>query len=819
MAEYPHFCLPGSGRTNSYANPGYGRPKALKLPERERIAHAGSLQSQYAVAKAEAERRLAQSEDIEDQHFVSITFAGKTDHDLDVAGLSDHSNDICVLGTKIVGSRQIAHLRIPRTKLDHFEKLFTAYEADLDGTGNKTRERLVTSLEEIRLSVLDDFFGDEPSEFPELEEEIWWEVWLDTRAVPQGTHQNVAESFMDRAAKQGIAVGRTELRFPETVILLARTSRSGWSKFPRLFRDLAELRRARLVYVSDFLGMQSVEQLEYANDFASRTTFAGADSPVVCLLDRGIHAGHPLIGPAISDGGIFCWDPTWIPAARHDHGTEMAGLALYGDLTEPLETNRPVVLNHQIESVKIVPDFGENEPELYGRIASDSMEMADANSPSRPRVFCKAITATKPGDGGRPSSYSAALDQATAGVVDGTPKLLIQCVGNVNATSGDGDYPELNLTSPILDPAQAWNALSVGAITEKDQINDTRFRGYRPVAERGALCPASRTSLPWDESQWPIKPDVVFEGGNYAYAPGVDSKNVFAPDDLGLLTTRFVSGALFSVLSDTSAASAQVARLAARLWAENPQLWPETVRGLIVHSARWTDRMRTEFPDKRRADRLRVYGWGKPDFDLARESARNRATIVIEDRLQPFHWRDGGVKYREMKRYELPFPSSVLQALGDEQITMRATLSFFVAPSPGGFGRSRRNRYASHGLQFDIKRSLESDAEFLKRVSQDAKGGAPDNRSWDLGGDLRKKGSIHSDSWTGTAADLAASDSIAVFPRYGWWQERKSLERYDSEARYALIVTIETERSDVELYEAVRNEIAASTGVVAEVAT
>ncbi len=44
----------------------------------------------------------------------------------------------------------------------------------------------------------------------------------------------------------------------------------------------------------------------------------------------------------------------------------------------------------------------------------------------------------------------------------------------------------------------------------------------------------------------------------------------------------------------TSAATAQAARLAAIVQAEYPNLWPETARALIVHSAEWTQAMRSE---------------------------------------------------------------------------------------------------------------------------------------------------------------------------------------------------------------------------------
>ena len=81
--------------------------------------------------------------------------------------------------------------------------------------------------------------------------------------------------------------------------------------------------------------------------------------------------------------------------------------------------------------------------------------------------------------------------------------------------------------------------------------------------------------------------------------------------------------------------------------------------------------------------------------------------------------------------------------------------------------------------RFDVKRPQEAMTQFRRRLTRDAweddtppGGGVTDTRSWTLGDDLRKKGSIHSDVWKGTAAELAASGFIAVYPITGWWRER-----------------------------------------------
>jgi len=71
----------------------------------------------------------------------------------------------------------------------------------------------------------------------------------------------------------------------------------------------------------------------------------------------------------------------------------------------------------------------------------------------------------------------------------------------------------------VQDPAQAWNALTVGALTELDTVpTDPTYTGWEVVAPAGELSPHSRTSLLFGERPWPIKPDIVMEGGNLEHA-------------------------------------------------------------------------------------------------------------------------------------------------------------------------------------------------------------------------------------------------------------------------------------------------------------
>ena len=83
-----------------------------------------------------------------------------------------------------------------------------------------------------------------------------------------------------------------------------------------------------------------------------------------------------------------------------------------------------------------------------------------------------------------------------------------------------------------------------------------------------------------------------------------------------------------------------------------------------------------------------------------------------------------------------------------------------------------------------------------------------DTRNWVLGEDLRTKGSIHSDWWKGTAAELAASGYIAVHPVTDWWRERPNRKRYAHKARYSLIITLDSDSTDVQICNVIATEIA-----------
>ena len=243
-------------------------------------------------------------------------------------------------------------------------------------------------------------------------------------------------------------------------------------------------------------------------------------------------------------------------------------------------------------------------------------------------------------------------------------RLFVLAAGNIRDGMTASGYPDNNDLAEAENPSQAWNALVAGAYTDKTTISHPDYEGWEPLAPAGELCPTSRTSGVWDR-QWPIRPDVVFEGGNQAH----DGINAPVPiDDLQLLTTHYrPTQRLLDTFGETSAATALAARLSAQIMASRPELWRETVRGSVVHAAEWTRVMRRHIDQAgsqaQKMAMLRRYGWGVPTWRRALYSATNDATLMVEDALLPFRKDGSAVKTR--KHEPSPAALAPVQALID----------------------------------------------------------------------------------------------------------------------------------------------------------
>jgi hypothetical protein len=693
--------------------------------------------------------------------------------------------------------------------------------------GNPPNKGKVESIERIRRARIETLWTDPGMPVPtNPQHQMWWALWC---------HADKGAAIEDVCGRLNVRTADHDRRlyFPEVTVIPVLATRATIELMMFATDGLAELRRANdnpTFFTDTIRG----DEQDWVDNLAERIIWPGANAPTVCLLDTGVNRGSALIEPALAPGDHHTYNEDWGKDDHHDkgHGTGMAGLALHGDLTAALGDAAQRRLLHRLESVKVMPPggFDPNEPHTYGAITQAATAIPEIVAPHRPRVFCMAVT-NENVSGSTASTWSAAIDQAAVGRMvgddpgpledsdeddiddDNRPKrLFVVSGGNIPAEiQMDRVQPQDNY--PIEDPAQAWNALTIGGYTDLINITERDHRDWVPAVRAGELSPHSRTSANWLQGTTPIKPELVMEAGNRAISPA--QREILTLESLSLLTTGKDANEPLVPFDATSAATAQAARMAARLTATHPGYWPETIRAMMVHSAEWTEpmlRLLNEADGKRaRYQFIRRFGYGVPNFERANGSALNHLALFAQAEIQPFKM-EGGRQFNTCHYYRLPIPADMIEELENEPVEMKVTLSYFIDPNPGLAANVDPQRYQSHGLRFDHQRKNETVGRFKHRVNAaEPPSGAGRQQSadhrWLLGEDSISAGSLHCDVWRGPAIELLNRDIFCIKPVNGWWRKRASPEVVERLSRYALIVSLKAVRTDIDIYTPIRTRI------------
>jgi hypothetical protein len=834
----PHLILPEtSSATARYrAVNAFGRNPVV--PPRDRLEHAKRLTQDLIDIQGRIPDVFEQQRQAgwESGFGVRIAFTSFAGVPLAIDSFDLKSSGIELLNVRETAGGTVAVVWIPEGRLALFEEKLLAY-LELQGLSKaRDHRKLIDAVRQIRAAVVEDLWTDDVP-IPADDTVAAFEAWISTPVIPSDqkamrrnalrmTPDERIARFRTFAEAEGIAVSRRPLRFPERAVLQLRGTLGQLKASADLLGQLAELRFAPEP-AEFFMELNPSEQREWVDDLLTRAQFPSRDDdvPYVCILDTGCSHGHPLLARSIADDDVHTVDAAWGGGDTEGHGTAQSGLALWGDLTEALAQRGPIRVTHRLESVKLLPDKGVNQEDHFGPLTAEAVSRPEIRAPARRRVFSMAITSDTHVLTGKPTAWSAEVDALTsdwAGSGD-APRLMLVSGGNVQSIRS-GTYFGANSRASIEDPANAWNAVTVGALTRK--VNITEAGAFEPVASSGGLSPYSSSSDLWDR-QSPFKPDIVFEGGN----TGDDGMISCPLDSLSLLTThnRPVDRQ-FATTWATSAATALASRFAADVMAKYPAMWPETVRALMVHSAEWTPELVAQFPGGNREAierRLRHCGWGEPDLDAATYSGADSLTLIAQSELQPYGRSAVGsnITARDMRIHKLPWPRAALEGLFAVDVELRISLSYFIEPNPGERGRSDRFRYASHGLRFAVQRPTETLDQFKARINAFDRDGEEEFEAfegadprWALGPRKRFRGSLHHDRMTCSASDLVSREHIAVFPVGGWWKTREALGQFDRRARYSLVVSINapTLPNDIDLYVAVEQAMEVEVPVLVE---
>lgn len=818
--NYPHISIEGFTNAEKYT---YPQQVVVKFPvkPRNRAIHGNRILQELEVIRNQfqIEKNIDLPDNIVRDDAIYVEIVSDWGFELKFDQLNDNKDQPQY---QILNIRREKHpaeekyrsnvvVMLTQGGISHFIKRVGLYlnenTKDKNGvlTNTPKANDLIANIESIKLATLKAFWADYPeNNFPEDDQDVWWEVWL--RKMNDGE-----DKVVKNLTSIGAQIGGSRLEFAEHTVLLVRATAMQLSQSLIFLDNLAELRKPQ--EMNDFIShpdITSTDKETWLNDLVGRTDISfDKNSVLICLLDSGVSNMHPLITGALPDDHLYTYNASWgkfDSVSSGGHGTGMAGLALYGDLTDALASSHRIKLFHGLESFKIFNPASPNDPDLYGAITELACSTPIVDRPDNPRLFCLSVTNKHFIFNGRPSSSSASADKIAFGsfLYPIQPQLLLVSGGNVEISTA-ADYPDKNYYESIHDPGQAYNVITVGSYTRKDKLISATLK---PLAAHGAFAPSNSTSATW-ETQWPNKPDIVMEGGNIA-------DDCSHSDTLRLITTHSdFRVKIFQTFGDTSAAVALAANMAAQIKAAYPTYWPETIRALMIHSADWTQEMlrgrNLNLQDDRRAV-VRSVGYGVPSLEKALYSAKNALTIVAQNTIKPYRKEKSAIKYNEYHFLELPWPSDILRdEIGDKDVTLKVTLSYFIEPNPGNRQYASSFRYHSHELDFKLIKPLEKIEDFKRRISAAAMGNEEDGEDkpdlkaeeWTLRERIRSKGSIRKDFITVSGIELSGRNLLAVYPKNGWYRTRKNMNMYDSIVRYSLVISIETEVQNVDIYEPV----------------
>jgi hypothetical protein len=820
-----------------YSNEDYKSKNSLRtspVPLRNRQQQASTLSSEYSRAIQQHTARVAaRPEPITDELGIYVELVGFENIPLPFDSIDNRDFYLCKL-TKH-DDIESALVFIPESRRNTFQRKINEYLDDSKVKFNRNlnenvprNHNFIDSISNVKLANLHSFWTDNPASYPEdREQQIWWELWL--KKVDEQQAYTIKQGLTERLE---IQFSDTSQTFFDTSVFLVYATINQLENAIDLISNLKELRKAKEV-PNPIINSESKEQLEWANDIVNRVSISPEAETSVLILDSGINYDNPLLQPYCNSDLAETWKPEWPKYDLYSagmpfqpHGSLQAGIAAYGDLLEVALSNELIESSFVLESARILPPRGANDPKLYGDITLGTLSKLEIHRPNFKRVYSLAITTEPEYLGGQPSSWSAQIDDAAFNLDEDLSRLFVISTGNNREVNELTDHWIQAELSQIEDPAQSWNALTVGAYTERMTVDEDGFEGWSALAESGDLSPAARTSRNWGwVRQAPYKPEIVAEGGNRLISP--DATEVSDADCVSLLTTSGRSTIqLFETNKDSSAATALVSNYAAQLMAQYPSLWPETIRGLLVHSARWTTKMSERYgvllaehsAKVAKETMLRAVGYGVPNLERAIHSIKNELTMVSENTIRPFIKKPGATpsddpKLNQMQLYQLPWPSDVLRALPTElDVKLKVTLSYFIEPNPSRRGFKKRYSYQSHALRFEVIKPGQHVDNFKAQVNalmvdDDYDRPEGDNSGWTFGSSLRKRGSIHSDVWIGSAQDLADMHTIAICPVGGWWKYRTGMDRWQNDVRYSLLISLEVPDTELDIYSEVETII------------
>ena len=537
-------------------------------------------------------------------------------------------------------------------------------------------------------------------------------------------------------------------------------------------------------------------------------TQATSALPMIIVLDSGVAQRHPLIGPALGDAQSFppsLGEPNDTERRHGGHGTAVCGLAIYNDVGACLATRefRPTA---GVLCGRVLDDDCAYDEELLveSQLRTAVTYFVD-NYPAAHVVNLSLGADTSIcSDSSRQLRLAAAIDELAYELRE-RDVVFVVSAGNYRfesadvATSGDRFSSSL-LAEPkarVIDPATSAISLTVGGLSYgAGSPLSSQLTVDAPIAgQREWPSPFTRTG--WGLSGG-VKPDLVDFAGDTVIGRGrLWEQPAFA--GMPTLARDFAppSGRLFRTVAGTSYATPRVANLAARLFEAFPFATANLVRALIADSARVPSNRPPDLVGRASTDDdvLRMYGYGRPEFERARWSGANEVLLVSEDEIE----------LDKFKLYTIP-------SVPDEFVTARGTgrISVTLAFDPPT-RRTRGDSYLGISMHFFLYRNTTAPQveQAIRQWTRDEietlgtgrpRRGDLSKEEIDLKPGVRRRGvstlqratrSVERANWRLEPSPL----TLAVLCQRNW------APREIVSQRYAIVVSIEHENPAVNLYQ------------------
>lgn len=552
--------------------------------------------------------------------------------------------------------------------------------------------------------------------------------------------------------------------------------------------------------------------------------------PIAAIFDAVPLSEHPrLAGTLIVDDPF---DLEGLAVGPRKHGTAMASAVVHGDLNLawPRQLERPIHFVNMLYATAD-PEHPERFPD---RLPADMFEMAllrmrEGHDPLAPHVI---VVNASLGDSSKPfygrmSGWARVVDYLASkyGV------LFIISAGNhsesyetLDMTAGafealpHGQRARVALrasasqiaTRRILAPAEAMNAITVGALHE-DQftyphplpastfdvwantglctVSSALGPGYGGATKPEILAPGGKHHVrlaPFGEHHrlLPLGVNAATFGGIAVAVPPTPTS--LGPDVVG----RSVGTSVAAALATGVATRAHEALEAAYPdFATLPSVQRAALlKALLVHGAQWTQArdLLVEIlgpPDNRQhyrqKDNVRRYlGFGAYDPDFVINCAEDRATL----------WAVGALNADQGRRFRIPWPAAMSGKATSHGL--RATLAWFSPPKPGAV--------AYRAVRMKIVEPRQLGAAGIK--------GAP------LQPDPKQahRGTVVHRHWDGDKAAALAGDGFFEL------DVQREADDHDQSTGFALVATLQM-AGEAEIYTQVLNRVAIKPAVAVPV--